>query len=421
MPSSPAGPASAALHDAPASAGAATPTGPLDGITVIELGQLIAGPFACQILGDFGAEIIKVELPEGGDPMRQWGRLTPEGESLWWSVIGRNKKSVTLDVRTPAGRSALLSLISTADVVVENFRPGTLESWGLAYEDLTAQNPGLIMVRVSGFGQTGPYSHRAGFGAIGEAMGGLRYLVGEPGRPTVRTGLALADAVSGLMGALGAVISLLERRSSGLGQVIDVALYESMLTLMESIIPEYVATGEIRERTGATLPGVAPSNVYPTADGRDIVIAGNHDSVFRRLTELMGRPELADDPRFTSHVARGEHMAEIDEILGSWTKTQLSDELVEALAQAGVPAGPIYRAPDMLADPHFAARDSLVSVDHPTLGSLVMQNVAPKASRTPGTIRWVGPALGAHNDEVLADRLGLTPEQIEQSQGRGAV
>ena len=390
------------------------------GTTVLELGQLIAGPFACQILGDFGAEVIKVELPGGGDPMRQWGQLTPSGESLWWSVIGRNKKSVTLDVRSDEGRSALLNLVREADVLVENFRPGTLEHWGLSFEELSAVNPGIVVVRVSGFGQSGPYSTRAGFGAIGEAMGGLRYLVGEPGRPTVRTGLALADAVSGILGALGAVMCLLERRSSGLGQMIDVALYESMLSLMESIIPEYAVSGAIRERTGATLPGVAPSNVYPTADGHDVVIAGNQDSVFRRLAAEMGQPELADDPRYATHTARGQHMEELDIMVGAWTQVHTADETVSALAEAGVPCGPIYRAQEMLADPHFAARESVITVDHPTLGTIPMQNVAPRASRTPGSVRWVGPALGAHNDEVLAGRLGLTPEQIERAQGRGA-
>jgi len=395
--------------------------GPLAGTTVIELGQLIAGPFACQVLGDFGAEVIKIELPGSGDPMRQWGKVTPEGESLWWSVIARNKKSVTLDVRSEAGRAVLLDLVREADVLVENFRPGTLEQWGLSYDELSSVNPGLILVRVSGFGQSGPYSSRAGFGAIGEAMGGLRYLMGEPGRSTVRSGIALGDAVSGILGAVGALVCLLERRTSGLGQVIDVALYESVLSLMESIIPEYAVGGWVRERSGPTLPGVAPSNVYPTSDGRDILIAGNQDSVFRRLTEAMGSPELADDPRYATHGARGERMDELDALVSAWTVQLPADELMLILSEAGVPAGPIYRAPDMLTDPHFNARDSIVNVAHPTLGSLPMQNVAPRASRTPGSIRWVGPELGAHNVEVLTDRLGLTPEQIEQVQGRGAL
>ncbi len=403
--------------DAPETARENSP-GPLSDVTVIELGQLIAGPFACQVLGDFGAQVIKVELPGAGDAIRRWGRLTPEGESLWWSVLGRNKKSVTLDVRAEAGRLALLALLRGADVLVENFRPGTLEAWGLSYEALSEVNPGLVLVRVSGFGQTGPYAARAGFGAIGEAMGGLLYLVGEPGRPSVRTGLALADTVSGILAALGAVICLLERRSSGHGQVVDVALYESILTLMESVIPEYAVGGWIRERTGATLPGVAPSNVYPTLDGAEVVIAGNQDSVFRRLATAMGRPELAADPRYATHASRGEHTAELDAIVAEWTRTRTVAEVVEILAESAVPAGPIYRAPEILADPHFMERESFVTVDHPVLGPVPMQNVAPKASRTPGSVRWPGPALGAHNDEILRGVLGLNEAQFRAAQGQ---
>lgn len=393
------------------------PTGLLSGFRVIELGQLIAGPFAGQLLGDLGAEVIKVELPGDGDPMRQWGQLTPDGESLWWSVIGRNKKSVTLDVRSEAGRLAMLRLVAVSDVFIENFRPGTLERWGLSYDALKEANPGLVLVRVSGFGQTGPYADRAGFGAIGEAMGGLRAVVGDPDRPPVRAGIAVGDAVSGALAALGAVAALLERGNSGQGQVLDVALYESVLAFMESLVTDYDVTGRIRPRTGATLPGVAPSNVYPTCDGPDVLIAGNQDSVFRRLAAVMGKPELADDPMYATHVARGERQHELDGLVSAWTSSMTSEEVIDVLAEAGVPAGSIYRAPEMLADPHFAARAAIIDVPHPTLGSIKMQNVTPRASRTPGRVTWPGPALGAHTDEVLGGLLGLTDAQIAHAQG----
>ncbi len=390
--------------------------GPLAGFRVIELGQLIAGPFAGQLLGDLGAEVIKIELPGDGDPMRRWGQLTPEGESLWWSVIGRNKKSVTIDVRSDAGRTAFLRLVGLADVVIENFRPGTLERWGLSYATLKEANPGIVLVRVSGFGQTGPYADRAGFGAIGEAMGGLRAVVGDPDRPPVRTGIAVGDAMSGALGALGALAALLERQTSGEGQVLDVALYESVLAFMESLVTDYDVTGHIRQRTGTTLPGVAPSNVYPTRDGREVLIAGNQDSVFRRLAMAMGSPELADDSRFATHIARGERQEELDVLVSAWTRSLASSEIINILAEAGVPAGSIFQAPDMFADPHFTARDAIVDVHHPTLGTIKMQNVAPRASRTPGRVNWPGPALGAHTFEILTGLLRLTDAEIASAQ-----
>jgi len=394
------------------------PTGPLAGYRVLELGQLIAGPFCGQLLGDFGAEVIKIEVPGRGDPMRQWGQVQPEGESLWWSVIGRNKKSVTLDVRTEAGRDAVLALVAHCDVLIENFRPGRMEQWGLTYEALATVNPGIVMVRVSGFGQNGPYAKRAGFGAVGEAMGGLRYIVGDPAGPPVRTGIAIGDAMAGTMGAYGALAALLERKRSGVGQVIDVAIYESVLTLMESLIPEFEVGGYIRERTGATLPGVAPSNVYPTADGSAVLIAANQDSVFIRLAIAMKRPELAKDARFLTHRSRGEHQESLDEQVSAWASTLESDDLLEILVEAGVPAGRIYRAPDMLVDPHFIAREAIITVPHPRFGTVTMQNVAPKASRTPGGVRWVGPRLGEHNYEVLQSLLGLTDDQIRSLTGQ---
>lgn len=390
--------------------------GPLAGYRVIELGQLIAGPFAGQLLGDLGAEIIKIELPGEGDPMRQWGQLTPEGESLWWSVIGRNKKSVAVNVRSSGGREAFLRLVGISDVVIENFRPGTLERWGLSYETLKEINPGIVVVRVSGFGQTGPYSDRAGFGAVGEAMGGLRAVVGNPDRPPVRTGISIGDAMSGALGALGAVAALLERKNSGEGQVLDVALYESVLTFMESLVTDYDVFGHVRERTGATLPGVAPSNVYPTSDGMEVVIAGNQDSVFQRLATAMGSPELAQDPKFDTHTARGQHQEELDELVSAWTRSLTSKSIIDNLAQVGVPSGSIFRAPDMLSDPHFTARKSIVDVPHPVLGTIKMQGVTPRASRTPGRINWPGPALGAHTTEVLTGLLGLSETEIAHAQ-----
>ncbi|MCW2542215.1 MAG: putative acyl-CoA transferase/carnitine dehydrastase [Frankiales bacterium] len=386
---------------ASAESGADATTGPLAGYRVLELGQLIAGPFCGQLMGDMGAEVIKVEPPEVGDALRQWGQVRPDGESLWWSVLARNKKSVTLDLRTQDGRAQLLRLAAQCDVLVENFRPGRMEEWGLTYDVLAAANPGIVMVRVSGFGQTGPYAHRAGFGAVGEAMGGLRYIVGDPSGPPVRAGIAIGDALAGVMGCYGALAALLERQRSGRGQQIDVAIYESVLAFMESMVPEYQVAGYVRERTGATLPGVAPSNVYPTADGVSVVIAANQDTVFRRLAQTMGQPELADDARFATHTARGERQLELDTILAQWTRTLGSAELVELMSAQGVPAGLIYRAPEMLADPHFLARQAIIDVLHPRLGPVAMQNVAPKLSRTPGSIRWVGPALGEHNAEIL--------------------
>jgi formyl-CoA transferase len=397
----------------------ATPAGagPLAGFRVVELGQLIAGPFAGQLLGDLGAEVIKIELPGTGDPLRHWGQLTPDGDSLWWSVIGRNKKSVAIDVRSEVGRAALLRLVAVSDVLIENFRPGTLEKWGLSYEVLEQANPGIVLVRVSGFGQNGPYADRAGFGAIGEAMGGLRAVMGDADRPPVRAGIAVGDAMSGALGALGAVAALLERRTSGRGQVLDVALYESVLTFMESLVTDYDVSGRIRPRTGATLPGVAPSNVYPTRDGREVLIAGNQDSVFRRLADVMGSPQLADDPRYATHVARGERQLELDALVTAWTESLTASEIIDVLAGAGVPAGSIYQAPDMLTDPHFAAREAIIDIAHPTLGTIKMQNVAPRASRTPGRVNWPGPALGAHTTEVMGGLLGFTEADTAAAQG----
>ncbi|HQR90492.1 MAG: formyl-CoA transferase [Caulobacter sp. 12-67-6] len=385
---------------------------PLDGLRVIEMGSLIAGPFCGQILGDFGAEVIKLEDPKVGDPMRQWGRSKPQGLSPWWPVIGRNKKSVTIDLRTEEGRDLARSLIAQADVVVENFRPGTMEAWGMGYEALSATHPGLVMARVSGFGQTGPYSHRAGYALVGEAMGGLRHITGEPDRNPARAGISIGDSLSGLNAALGVMMALHSRDRTGKGQVVDAAIYESVLTVMENLITEYDLTGYIRERSGAVLPGIAPSNVYPTKSGELILIGANQDTLFKRLCELMGRPDLVDDVRYRDHAARGAHQGELDARIAAWTADQEIETLLPRLEEAGIATGRIYRAPDMLADPHFAARESIVSVPHPVFGQVKMQNAFPRLSQTPGAVRWTGPTLGEHTDAVLREVAGLSEEAI---------
>ncbi|MDH3303084.1 MAG: CoA transferase [Acidimicrobiia bacterium] len=387
-------------------------SGPLDNVRIIEMGQLLAGPFASQILGDFGAEIIKVEPPGEGDPMRQWGREKPYGKSLWWPVIARNKKSITLNLRTEAGQETLRELVRHADVVIENFRAGRLEKWNLGYDVLSEINPRLILTRVTGYGQTGPYSARAGFGSIGEAMGGLRYITGSPDGMPSRVGVSIGDQLAGTMGAIGTLVALHARERTGRGQVVDSAIFEAVLSYMESMIPEYQIAGYIRERTGAILPNVAPSNVYPTADDQMVLIAANQDAVFRRLTDAMDRPELAEDPRYATHSARGQSQQELDDLIAEWTRTMSSDVVLELMETHAVPAGRIYRAPEMLEDPHFAARESIVRLQHRDFGEFPLQNVAPKLSDTPGQVRWLGPELGEHNQEILGDLLGLDDERI---------
>lgn len=388
--------------------------GPLADVRVVEMGQLLAGPFCGQLLADFGAEVIKLEDPATGDPMRQWGREKPHGLSLWWPVIARNKKSVTLNLRHPEGQSLARRLLGATDVLVENFRPGTLERWGLGYDALAERNPGLVLVRVTGFGQDGPYAPRAGYGSIGEAMGGLRYVTGDPSTPPSRSGISIGDSLAGTFAALGALLALHARARTGRGQVVDSAIYEAVLAMMESLVTEYQVAGYTRERTGAILPNVAPSNVYPTADGQLVLVAANQDTVFRRLAALMARPELADDPRYASHSARGEHQVELDGLIAGWTATLDADRLLQGLEEAGVPAGRIYRAADMLADPHYQARQAIVRLADPELGEIAMQNVAPRLSATPGRVAWPGPALGQHNREVYQGLLGLPDEEVER-------
>ena len=386
--------------------------GPLADIRVIEMGQLLAGPFCGQLYADFGAEVIKLEPPGAGDPMREWGREKPHGKSLWFPVLARNKKSVTIDARVPKGQALIRELVAKSDVLLENFRPGTMERWGLGYDGLAAINPRLIMIRVSGYGQTGPYSTRAGYGSIGEAMGGMRYVVGDPSTPPSRVGISIGDTLAATFAALGGLLALHAREKTGRGQIVDSAIYEAVLAVMESLVTDYDQAGYIRERTGSYLPNIAPSNVYPTRDGKMLIIGANQDTVFRRLAEAMGRPELATDPRYATHTARGQHQKELDDLIADWTRTIDAAPLAEHLEKHAVPAGFMYRAPEMLADAHFKARESIVRVAHKALGNIAMQNVTPKLSATPGRLRSAGPELGEHNDEILCGLLGLKPHEI---------
>ncbi|HEY8615759.1 CoA transferase [Phenylobacterium sp.] len=398
-----------------------SPPGPLSDLVVVEMGTLIAGPFCGQILGDFGAEVIKIEDPKTGDPMRQWGRSLPKGLSPWWPVIGRNKKSVGLDLRTRDGQEIARALIRQADVVIENFRPGAMEKWGLSYEDLAAENPRLIMARVSGFGQTGPYAQRAGYGLIGEAMGGLRYVTGEPDRPPARAGISIGDSLAAMHSVMGILMALHHRERTGRGQVIDAALYESVLAVMENLVTEYDLTGYVRERSGSILPGIAPSNAYPCAGGELILIGGNGDTVFARLVDAMGRPELKADPKFVDHAARGRHQGELDDIIAEWTSGWALADLLKLLEDKGVPASRVFRAPDMLEDPQFTAREAIVTTDHPVFGPIRMQNAFPKLSATPGRVRWPGPALGEHTAEVLRARAGCSEERLQALKAAGVI
>jgi succinyl-CoA--D-citramalate CoA-transferase len=395
---------------------------PLSGLRVLEMGSLLAGPFCGQLLGDLGAEVIKIEPPRQGDPMRQWGHRKVGGRSLWWPIIARNKKSITLDLRKAEGQELAKRLVREVDVLVENFRPGTLERWGLDPKMLLELNPRVIIVRVSGYGQTGPYRNRAGFGSVAEAMGGLRHITGYPDRPPSRIGISIGDALAGTLGALGALAALWHRDyGNGGGQIVDVAIYEAVLAYMESLIPEYALTGYVRGRTGSVLPGVAPSNIYPTADGQWLVMGANADSVFRRLCELMEQPELAEDPRFATHEARGQNMELLDSIIAEWTSKLHIDWLVEALNEAGVPAGKIYTAREMLEDPHFAAREAIVWVNAPGIGRMPMQAVFPKFSATPAQVRWPGPELGEHNREIFCGLLGLSEAELAELAQKGVV
>jgi len=383
--------------------------GPLTDIRLVELGQLIAGPYCGQLMADMGADVIKVEPPGQGDPMRVWGR----GDyPLWWSVCARNKRVITANLREEEGQELVRKLISQADMVLENFRPGTMERWGMSYEELSKDNPGLIMIRVSGYGQTGPYSKRAGYAAIGEAMGGMRYLCGEPDRQPSRAGLSIGDTLAATFACNGALAALHHRERTGEGQVIDASIYEAVLNVMEATVPEYTVSNYIRERSGSTLPSVAPSNIYDCKDGI-FLIAANQDTVFARLTATMGQPELASDERFSDHTSRGANMEVLDDIINDWTRTRTVDEVDALMQEAGVPAGRIYRAPEMLDDPHYQAREAIVDIPSDEWPNLKMQNVFPKMSKTQGEIRWPGNyTLGAHNEEVYSELLGLDAEAL---------
>ena len=392
--------------------------GALKGIRVIELGQLLAGPFCGQLMGDMGAEVIKVEPPGAGDPMRVWGL----GEDkVNWEVIARNKKSVSANLRLPEGQELVRKLIVKADVLIENFKPGTLEKWGLGPDALHAINPGLIIARMSGYGQTGPYSDRAGFGGIGEAMGGWRYIVGEPDRPPSRMGISIGDTLTATYGCMGVLAALHARSASGKGQVVDTALYEAVLQVMESVIPEYAHSGIIRERSGSFLPGIAPSNVYRCSDG-DFMIGANKDAIFMRLAGAMGQPELASDPRYATHLARGENQIELDARINQWSGLQTVAEVEALMIEHSVPAGKVYRAPEMLDDPHFQAREAIIGVATERFGMLKMQNVVPRLSATPSSVRTPAPStVGQHNAEVYGSLLGMSDQQRDDLAQRGII
>ena len=390
----------------------------LQGLKVIEMGQLIAGPFASKLLGEFGADVIKIEPPGVGDPLRKWRKIK-DGTSLWWHVQSRNKRSLTLDLKQAEAQDIVRKLVSEADVLVENFRPGTLEGWGLGYEALKAINPRLIMLRISGYGQTGPYRDLPGFGVIGEAMGGLRHLSGYPGQAPVRVGISIGDSLSSLYGVIGVLLALQERARSGEGQEIDVALYESVFAMMESLIPEYDAFGYVREPAGSALPGITPSNSYPCNDGSYVLIAGNGDSIYKRLMSLIGRDDLGNDPRLEQNDGRSQHAELIDSAIAEWTAQRGRDEVIEALKGARVPAGYPYTAADIVQDPHYLARQMIEQVQT-SVGPLKVPGVLPKLSRTPGRIGTGGPQLGEHNDDILAG-LGLSAEQVAGLRERGII
>ena len=385
-----------------------TPLQPLAGIRVIELGQLLAGPFAGTLLAYFGAEVIKVE-PPGGDPIRGWRKLDDSGTSFWWRSLGRNKKSVTLDLKSERGIELVKQLIEQADVVIENFRPGTLEKWGIGPAQMREKNPKLIYARISGYGQNGPYSPKAGYASVCEGIGGLRYVNGVPGERPVRPNLSLGDSLAGLHAAFGIVMALLQRERGGSGQDIDVALYESVFNLLEAVIPEFSGAGLVRGPSGSTVTGIVPTNTYLCADDSYVIIGGNGDSIYRRLMETAGRKDLADDPRLQTNAGRVEHEAEIDEALSSWCATLPSEEVLRLLDDAKVPAGPIYSVRDMFADPHFRARNLFETVEI-NGEPLEIPTLLPKLEGTPGQTRWPGPDIGAHNREVLCDLLGLSDE-----------
>ncbi|MBS0543521.1 MAG: CoA transferase [Proteobacteria bacterium] len=393
---------------------------PLAGLKVIELGTLIAGPFASRIMAEFGAEVIKVEAPDGGDPLRKWRKLY-EGTSLWWYVQARNKKSVTLNLKHADGREVLRRLVAGADIVVENFRPGVLEKLGLGWDALSALNPGLVMVRLSGFGQTGPMAAQPGFGAIGESMGGLRYVTGFPDRPPVKTGISIGDSIAALWGVIGALMALRHKEvNGGKGQVVDVALYEAVFAMMESLVPEFDVFGFVRERTGNIMPGITPSNTHTTRDGKHVAVGANGDAIFRRLMQTMGRPDLADDPTLADNAGRDARRDELYAAIGAWVAAHDETEVLAALAAAEVPASRIYSVADMFADPQFLARGMIEMVKLPDGRDCRVPGIVPRLSDTPGGTEWIGPKLGEHNEAVLGE-LGYASDEIAALRAAGAI
>lgn len=394
------------------------PAGPLQGLRVIELGQLIAGPFCGQLFADLGADVIKIEPPGDGDPMRSWGR---EGFPLWWSVVSRGKRCITANLRTKEGQDLVLSLVALADVVVENFRPGTMEKWGLGYDSLKRVKPDVIMIRVSGYGQTGPYASRPGYASVGEAMGGVRYLMGEPDRKPSRAGISLGDTLAGTFATIGALAALRHRDMTGEGQVVDASIFESVLALTEALVPEHTIERRTRERTGSVLPDIAPSNIY---DGRDgmVIIAANQNTVFARLCDAIGAPELKQDAKFATHAARGNNQLELDGLINDWTSQRTIEEIEARMIEHAVPVGKVYRASDMLEDPHYQARESLIELASKRWGTIAMPNAAPKLSASPGHVRWPGPEqLGEHNQEVFSELLGLSEREISKLKDAGTI
>ena len=385
--------------------------GPLTDLRVIEMGQLIAGPFCGQLFADMGADVIKVEPPGRGDPMRTWGR---EGYPLWWKVCARNKRCITANLRESEGQDIIKQLVKEADFVLENFRPGTMEKWGLGYEELKKINPKIIMIRVSGYGQTGPYAKRPGYASVGEAMGGVRYLMGDPDRKPSRAGISLGDTLAATYATVGALAALHHREKTGEGQVIDASIYESVLTVMESLVSEHTVEGFTRERSGSYLPAIAPSNIYDGVDGM-VIIAANQDTIFARFSAAIGMPELKDNPRYATHTARGGNQIELDELIAEWAKDKKIADIEALMIEHAVPVGKVYRAKEMLEDPHYAAREALVDLPSEKFGTVKMQNVFPKMSKTQGEVRWGGPEkLGSHTEEVLTELLDLTPAQIQK-------